>query len=144
MTSQVNTIQVAEGNPIVFFQEIQKHIQNGFYVTQDIAGYPVMGWPSYITLFEIDEPELKNKLDDSVHTVVVEGWNILTFLLDLQNVVQQGFEMDPNKVLFGDFKSFVFTKRQAVKIDLNPTPKTEEIPTEEVKPVRKARAKKGE
>lgn len=143
MTSQVNTIQVAEGNPIVFFQEIQKHIQNGFYVTQDIGGYPVMGWPSYITLSEVSEPEIKNPLGEEIHTVVVEGWNILTFLLDFQNVVQQGFEMDINKVLFGDFKSFVFTKRQPVKVELKPTPKTQEEPAP-VPPARKTRAKKGE
>lgn len=140
-----NKIEVAEANPIQFVKRIAEEIQNGFYVTTDIAGYPILGLPFIVTLTELDEaPEIKNPLGDEIHTVVVEGWNILTFLLDVQNVVQQGFSIDTDKSVFGDFKSMVFTRRVGVKIDLTPKPKTEAAAPTEEKPARKPRAKKGE
>lgn len=138
----VNRIEVADANPIAFVKEVEKQIQNGFYVTTDIAGYPILGFPMIVALTESDvEPELKNKLDDEVHTVVIEGWNILTFLLDVQNVVLQGFELDTERAVFGDFKSMIFNRRKAVKVDLKPTPKAAEADEGEAKPARKPRAK---
>ncbi|WYV99502.1 hypothetical protein NoPa_00163 [Pseudomonas phage vB_PpuM-NoPa] len=145
----VNKIEVAEANPVQFLKRISEEIQNGFYVTTDIAGYPIQGLPFIITLSELEEaPEVKTPLGDEIHTAVVEGWNILDFLLDVQSAVLQGFSLDTERTVFGDFKSAVFTRKVGVKIDLNPKPKseTQASATEKVedKPARKPRAKKGE
>lgn len=147
MTTVPNKIEVAEANPIVFVQRVAEEVRNGFYVTRDIQGYPVQGLPMYITLTESDdEPEITHKLEDDIDTVVVEGWDILQFLLDIQNVVLQGFTVDTQRCVFGDFKSFVLTRRKAT-LNLKPEVKQEEAPKEEIPkeaPQKRTRKAKGD
>lgn len=145
MTTPINKIEVAEANPVMFVKRVAEEIQNGFYVTTDIGGYPILGLPFIVTLSELAEaPAVKTPLGDEIHTVVIEGWNILDFLLDVQSAVLQGFSIDTDKAVFGDFKSMVFTRRVGVKIDLTPKPKAEAAEATDDKPARKPRAKKGE
>lgn len=130
-------VDVVEVNPIVFVKEIVKQIRNGFYVQDSIAGYPTVGIPYQIRLFETEEPAVRNKLGTDIHTAVVEGYDIMTWLLDVQDVAVQGFNMELKDAVVDNFKSVVMKRPEPVKLDLTPT--VEEKPA---KPKRAAKPAK--
>lgn len=112
-------VDVVEVNPIVFVNKIVEQIANGFYVQNTIAGYPLVGLPYQIRLFEADvEPVIRNKLESTIHTVVVEGYDIMRWLLDVQDVALQGFVMSLTGASVDNFKSVTMTKATPVTFDL--------------------------
>lgn len=126
-------VDVVEVNPIVFVNKIVEQIANGFYVQNTIAGYPLVGLPYQIRLFETAEPEVRNKLDSEVHTVVVEGYDIMRWLLDVQDVALQGFVMSLTGASVDNYKSVTMTKPAPVTFDLGVVA---EKPTAPAKPKR--------
>lgn len=135
MTDHVDVVEV---NPIVFVKSITEQIANGYYVQNSIVGYPHMALPYQIRLFETDEPAIKNKMEDSIHTVVVEGYDIMNWLLDVQDMAIQGFKMDLTRATVDDYKSITMTKPAPVQFDLG-TPV--EKPTAPAKPKRTTKPK---
>lgn len=111
-------VDVVEVNPIVFVNKIVEQIAKGFYVQNTIAGYPLVGLPYQIRLFETDEPQVRNKLDSEIHTVVVEGYDIMRWLLDVQDVALQGFDMTVTGASIDNFKSITMVKATPVTFDL--------------------------
>lgn len=123
---------VVEVNPVVFVNKILSEIQNGFYVVDTIDGYPVEGLPNYITLFETSEPEPKNIFPSDIDTVVIEGWDTMRWLLDVQDVIVQGFSLaDGTVALVDTYKSIVLKRDVAVPLD---GLKASDSPTEAPKP----------
>lgn len=134
MTDHVDVVEV---NPIVFVKTITEQIRNGFYVQNSIVGYPVVGLPYQIRLFETAEPVVRNKLSDEIHTVVVEGYDIMQWLLDVQDVALQGFEMSLVQAVVDNFKSITMTKPAPVQFDLGEAEK----PAPAAKPKRTTKPK---
>ena len=117
-----NFVDVVEVNPIMFVKNIVAQIKNGYYVQNRIEGYPVIGLPYQIRLFETDTPEVRNKLGDEFHTAVVQGYDVMRFLLDVQDVVLQGFDMDLKDAVFDNLKSVNLVRPKPVTFDLGEKP----------------------
>jgi len=138
-------VDVVEVNPIVFVNKIVEQIAKGFYVQNTIAGYPLVGLPYQIRLFETDEPEVRNKLDSEVHTVVVEGYDIMRWLLDVQDVALQGFVMSLTGASVDNYKSVTMSKPAPVKFDLGiVAEKPVEAPAAKPKRTTKSKPTQGE
>lgn len=117
-------VDVVEVNPIMFVKQIVGAIRNGYYVQNTISGYPVVGLPYQIRLFET-EPPVRNKLPDEIHTVVVEGYDIMRWLLDVQDVALQNFDMRLEGAVVDNYKSVTLEKvkpAEKVVFDLGTTP----------------------
>lgn len=112
-----NIVDVVDVNPIMFVKLIVEQIQNGFYVQNSIPGYPYVGMPMMIRLFETDAPEIRNTLHEDIHTVVVEGYDIMQWLLDVQDVALQGFNVELKGASVDDYKSVTMVKAVPVSLD---------------------------
>lgn len=110
-------VKLVETNPVVFVNKIVENIQNGFYVTSTMAGYPVMGQVNYITLFEVAEPAVIHPMDAEIEEVVVSGYEIMRWLLDVQDMVVQGFVPMPTGTLVDNFKTIKLHRAKAVSLD---------------------------
>lgn len=124
-------VDVVEVNPIQFVKSIVKQIHKGFYVQNSIVGYPVVGLPYQIRLFETEAPEVRNKMEDDIHTVVVEGYDIMLWLLDVQDMAVQGFDMSLTQAVVDNFKSITMVKAEPLKFEL--TPEEAKAPVAKVK-----------
>lgn len=124
-------VDVVEVNPIVFVKEIVGQIQKGFYVQNTIQGYPTVGIPYQIRLFEVDAPAVKNVLPTEIHTAVVEGYDIMQWLLDVQDIAVQGFDMSLKDAVVDNYKSVTMVKAEPLKFDL--TPEEAKAPVAKVK-----------
>lgn len=131
-------VDVVEVNPIVFVNKIVEQIAKGFYVQNSIPGYPLVGLPYQIRLFETETPAVRNTLDSEVHTVVVEGYDIMRWLLDVQDVALQGFVMSVTGASVDNYKSVTMTKAIPVTFDLGGV---SDKPTAPAKPKRVAKTK---
>lgn len=138
-------VDVVEVNPILFVKSIVEQIQNGFYVQNSIVGYPVVGLPYQIRLFETDAPTVRNLLDPAIHTAVVEGYDIMLWLLDVQDVAVQGFEMQTEVATVDNFKSITMVRRAPASLaglaaveepaEVKPAAKTKRAPKAAKTPV---------
>lgn len=127
-------MNVVEANPVVFVNKIIAEIRNGYYVTNTMEGYPVLGLPNYIKLFEADEPTLVNVLSDEIHTVTVTGYDIMRWLLDVQDVVLQGFIPDTKSMLVDNLKTIKLQRAPTVSLaGLEPVESATEAPKPKVK-----------
>lgn len=115
-------VDVVEVNPVVFVNKIVEQIANGFYVQNTIDGYPVMGTYFQIRLFETEEPAIRNTLDSEIHTVVVEGYDIAQWLLDVQDVVLQGFKIASTGASVDNYKSVTLSRPAPVTFQLDVAP----------------------
>lgn len=115
-------VDVVEVNPVVFVNKIVEHIANGFYVQNTLEGYPVMGHYFQIRLFETEEPAIRNKLDSEIHTVVVEGYDIAQWLLDVQDIALQGFKIATAGASVDNYKSVTLSRPAPVKFQLDAAP----------------------
>lgn len=109
-------VKLVETNPVVFVNKIVENIQNGFYVISTMAGYPVMGTVNYITLFEGDEPTVIHPMDAEIEEVSVSGYEIMRWLLDIQDMVVQGFVPTPTGTLVDNFKTIKLHRAKAVSL----------------------------
>lgn len=89
-----NFVDVVSVNPILFVKQVTEKIREGFYVQNSIAGYPLFGLPFQVRLFAGDAPEVRTVLSPEITTAIVDGYDAMRWLLDVQDVVLQGFEMD--------------------------------------------------
>lgn len=110
-------VDVVEVNPLVFVNKIVEQIHNGFFVQNSIPGYPLVGLPFQIRLFETEAPKVRNVLPDEIHTVVVEGYDIMQWLLDVQDVAVQGFNVTLTGASVDNYKSITLVKVVPVSLD---------------------------
>lgn len=111
-----NFVDVVEVNPILFVKKIVEQIGNGFYVQNTIAGYPLMGLPYQIRMFEVEAPAIRSVLHPDVHTAVVEGYDVMLWLLDVQDVAIQGFDMSLKQAVVDNYKSVTLLKATPVSL----------------------------
>lgn len=126
-----NFVDVVEVNPILFVKRIVEQIAKGFHVQNSIAGYPVMMLPNQIRLFETEAPAIRNPLADDIHTVVVEGYDVMRWLLDVQDVALQGFTVNVANAVVDNYKSVTMIKAVPLKFEL--TPEEAKAPVAKVK-----------
>jgi hypothetical protein len=142
----VNSVQITEGNALHFLQAVEEAVLKGFYADTSIESYPQLGFPLQVRMFlDRGVPELRFDLPKNVETAHVAEYDPITFILNFQAAVQQGFtvrdegtNIDPTGL-----KSAFLTRsvqKGAVVLDVEPIAVDE--PTEAPKPVAKPAARK--
>lgn len=135
----MNSIQITEGNALHFLQAVEDGIAKGFYVTTTIESYPqINSFPLQVRMF-LDQgvPALRFDLPANVETAHVAEYDPLTFLLNFQSAVQQGFSVQDQGTNIDPvgLKSAYMTRsvqKGAVVLDVEPSVSSE--PTEAPKP----------
>lgn len=113
-------------NPILFMQELEEAINDGFYADTSIASYPYLDTLCNITVSEQEKPGQRNDLAD-FNTVVIQGYDSIYFVLDVQDAILQGFYVDTNSTQFGI--PYIVTVHRAAQGVLDITPVASDTPT---------------
>lgn len=146
------SIQITEGNALHFLQAIEEGVLDGFYADTSIASYPMLTtYPYQTRLFKGDKPELRFDLGADVVEANIAEYDPLTFILNFQSAVLQGFSVqdkgtniDPVGLKTASMRRSV--QKATVVLDLGKDTSEEltEAPKPAAKPVRKQPTKKGE
>lgn len=138
----MNSVQITEVNALHFLQSIEDAIDKGFYADTSIESYPQLGFPLTVRMFEQAAPVLRFDLPEKADTAHIAEYDPITFILNFQSAVQQGFRVqdagtniDPTGL-----KSAVMTRsvqKGAVVLDIEPS--ASESVTEAPKPKTQAR-----
>ena len=126
------SVYVSDYNPITFLLAVQDKIRDGFYADETVDGYPYFSSPNEVRLTKSEQPEQRNDLS-KVNTVVIESFHPALFVLDVQDAILQGFEIDPDSLVISTLNAqhLVTLKRvqtevkdeapkEAVVLDLKP------------------------
>lgn len=125
---------VVETNPLVFVNKIIAEIRNGFYVTNTMEGYPVMGPVNYITLFESEEPAVIHLMPTEINTLGVSGYEIMRWLLDVQDAIIQGFVPTDTPAFVDNFKTITLVRATVASLEgLKAVESTTEAPVAKAK-----------
>lgn len=129
-----NTLYIADYNPAQFLQLVEEAIHTGYYADNSVEGFPYLEAPNAITLKQIDQPDQRHDLS-TFNTVVIQSHDALSFILDVQDALLQGFYLDVHSVQIGEpFTPYTVTLQKAVQATLavtpvaSPTPKEEDAP----------------
>lgn len=142
------TRNIHEGNIVNGITEVARAISEGFYIRNTMAGYPINLPYCFIVAMTNGEPPVPRRVvDTSKDTLVVEGYDLFEWLLDLQDVLLAGYELVVHTISVDLYKAVTVQRAVAAKA----TPKVEEkepqLASEEVtelavKPARKSKPKK--
>lgn len=94
--NQVNSTQITEVNALHFLQAIEEAILDGHYANDSIEGYPQLGFPLQVRMFEGEAPELRFNLAEGIEQAFVQEYDPIVFILNFQSAVQQGFSVQDN------------------------------------------------
>lgn len=127
-------IDVVEQNPLVFVKAVAEAIAQGYQVANNLEGYPEFG--SYINRVRLFK-DIKEapKGEPGADGVVIEQYDPMVFLLEVEKAVNAGYEYKMNGASYHNeigLHGAEFAK---------PQPKTEK-PVKEVKVEEKAEPKK--
>lgn len=92
----MNSTQITEVNALHFLQAIEEAILDGQYANESIEGYPQLGFPLQVRMFEGEAPELRFNLGDGIEQAFVQEYDPIVFILNFQSAVQQGFRVQDN------------------------------------------------
>lgn len=134
----MNSVQITEVNALHFLQAIEEAIDKGFYADTSIESYPQLGFPLSVRMFnDRGVPELRFDLPANVETAHVAEYDPITFVLNFQSAVQQGFSVqdagtniDPT----GLKQAYMTRSVQKGAVVLDIAPKATESVTEAPKP----------
>ena len=134
----MNSVQITEGNALHFLQAIEEAIEKGFYADTSIESYPQLGFPLQVRMFlDRGVPDLRFDLGAEVVEAKIAEYDPITFILNFQSAVQQGFSvqdkgtnLDPVGLKQASMRRSVQTK--AVVLDIEKQSVDE--PTEAPKP----------
>ncbi|WPJ20497.1 hypothetical protein vBPFY1MI_37 [Pseudomonas phage vB_PF_Y1-MI] len=121
-------IDLVDVNPISFVKQIVDNIPRGYYVKNTMAGFPIMGFPFTIRMFEMEAPAVIKQIDPEQDRVYVEGYAIMEWLLEVQDVVIQGFEMDMLNASVDNYKGIWLKRKEKVSFAGIEVPAAEEAP----------------
>lgn len=131
----MTTRYIMDYNPVLFLQAFEEAVLDGFYADTSVPSYPQLAAPNEITVQRIDKPELRNVLESHIHTLVIESYDNVLFMLDVQDAILQGFYIDVQTVSIGvTYAPHTVTLRKAVQGVLNVTPVASDTPKTEDAP----------
>ena len=137
----MNSVQITEVNALHFLQAVEDAIDKGFYADTTIESYPQLGFPLSVRMFlDRGVPDLRFDLPENVETAHVAEYDPITFILNFQSAVQQGFRVQDAGTNIDPvgLKSAVMTRsvqKGAVVLDIEPN--ASESVTEAPKPAAK-------
>lgn len=134
----MNSVQITEVNALHFLQAIEECVEKGFYADTSIESYPHLGFPLQVRMFlDRGVPELRFDLGAEVVEANIAEYDPITFILNFQSAVQQGFSVqdkgtniDPVGLKQASMRRSV--QKGAVVLDIEPS--VSESPTEAPKP----------
>lgn len=128
MTAYLNLINT---NPVNLVKEIVDGIKQGYYVNTSIEGYPYLNtYPCRITLHAGDKPAKRHEAE-GIDSIVIASYDQLQWLLDIQDLVLQGMDIDVDSLHTNGFYQV-----QMVRV--------EQEPVQEEKPKKQSRKPKKE
>lgn len=109
-TTVRETRNVFHENPIVFLQDLQDAIKQGYRVENSIPGYPSLsGVLKEVKIFPADTVKdsdvVTGIVQEDAKSILVQNYDPMVFLLEFQVAVLAGFEVDPTAVAFDALKS---------------------------------------
>lgn len=93
---------VFSDNPVVFLQDLQQAIHDGFRVSNTNEGYPMLNSIlKEVRVFRSDEDHVTPiPVPEDADSLHIAEWDGMRFILAFQNLVLQGFEVDVRNVSF--------------------------------------------
>jgi hypothetical protein len=133
------SIQITEGNPLHFLQAIEDAILDGFYADTSIPSYPMLTtFPYQIRLFKSEKPVFRFDLGSGVVEANIAEYDPLTFILNFQSAVLQGFSVQDSGTGIDPVGLKTASMRRSVQtpdVVLDLGKQASEEPTEAPKPV---------
>ena len=106
MTAKIRDARnVFSDNPAVFLLDLQDALKDGFRVEDTIPGFPTLhAILKEVRVFKPDVViEHSAQFDEDV--ITISNYDSMHFLLDIQNVLLAGYEVDTTAVAFDSLKS---------------------------------------
>lgn len=129
-----NTRYIMDYNPVLFLQAFEEAVQDGFYADDSVPSYPQLAAPNEITVRQMDTPKQRHDLT-GMKTVVIQAYENVPFILNVQDAILQGFYIDVQTVELGiTYAPHTVTLYKAAQGVLNvtpvasPTPQVEDAP----------------
>lgn len=109
----MNSTEILDYNLVNFLLSVEKQIEEGYYVDTSIEGYPYVfgSAPMRVRLFKGAKPAI-TEVADGVKTITIDGHESLSWLMAVQNLVLQGFKVDPDSVLMLNMASVTMVRRE--------------------------------
>lgn len=107
-------------NPVVFMQDLQQAIQDGFRVNDTNEGYPMLNSIlKEVRVYRSEDraPESYVPVSEDITSQHIAEWDGMRYLLAFQNLVQQGFEVDASSVSFSGMKTAKLVRVSTVEVD---------------------------
>lgn len=87
-------------SPALFLGEFQEAVEQGLYIDNSVDCYPYLQSALFeVTPHTMDKPAQRHDLSESV-TVVIQSYDGVFFMLDMQDAILQGFKVDQDSVQF--------------------------------------------
>lgn len=151
-----DSIELVDTNPVLVVKQIVEAVQQGYYANNSIEGYPSLNtFPARIRLFKTDKPAKRISVVETTDKVTLENYEQVNWVLDIQDVALQGFDVLVDSISVGNLMSCTMSRAKAiveppkaVKTDATPevtqdvAPEVVDKPTPEVAP-KTTRKKKG-
>lgn len=88
-------------NPIVFMLDLQDAIRDGFRVENTIPGFPSLNAIlKEVRMFRAEVADLEPSKRHEDATISIQNYDAMFFLLDVQDAILQGYEVDAEMVRF--------------------------------------------
>lgn len=108
-----DTVYVTDPSPAVFFAALADQIKAGFYADDSVAGFPHFDILNEVKLTRTDKPSQRHD-HTNFNEIHITAWHNTNFVLDYQDAVLQGFEVDPESIKLGDpFQPHYLVMRRA-------------------------------
>lgn len=142
-------LYIADHNPITFLKLVEDAVKDGLYANDSVASYPYLNGLNEITLYRQDKPKQRHELGE-LNSVYVTAYEPVPFLLDVQDAILQGFEVEDVSLSPMPLTARL-SKPVPATLDITPvvadTPvveKAPEAPAVAPKPAKRAKAKSKE
>ena len=119
--SQTEYLNVVDMNPLLFLQQVQEAILNGFRVDNTIVTYPALhGVMKEILLNRSDlckDTAPIHPVDETADEVVVSEYESMSFMLDFQDAVLKGFRLVEDGFYFDSLKQVTLAKPKEAVVE---------------------------
>lgn len=131
-----NSVELVDSNPVVLVKDFQDKVLEGFYANTSIEGYPSLTtFPARVRLFAGDKPSKRIGIAETSDNIVIESYDHVNWLLDVQDLILQGFRLSVGSIVVGNLMACTMVREEAVV-------EAPKATVEEAKPVKAPRKNK--
>lgn len=133
-----DSIELVDANPVVLVKQIVDAVNKGYYANLSIEGYPSLkSFPARIRMFKGERPAKRIGTSEASDNIVLESYEQVEWVLDIQDLVLQGFTVNTDSVVVGNLMACTMVRAEHV------TEAPKAVVAEEVKEEVKPSPKKG-